>query len=451
MSYSDPLGRQHIRERKAAHLAKLAAETAAAASPVVRRVFASRAEWLAARRHGIGASEVSAILGLNPYRSCFEVWAGKVAECRCKIGKPSPSDLQIHEDECPLAPEENAGEAAQWGVLLEPVVRTEVASRIGRRIFIPGKETPDQHVSWFNTRLLDRGIPLFVTPDGQIDSAYVPEVSPDASVEQQQGCTNIRRTEIGAGPLLGGDALYGRCLRPLGHALTEGIPGRGHRFDLIDPRGPGLYEGKASGLFVDPGAWAAEGPTTHIIQIQAGLAVLDWSWGLLAGLIGGQTLVLHEHERDNDFIAWMLDELAKFWKLVESKTPPTPDDSLATAKALTAYYNHGVPGLTQELPAIARTWLKERREAKEQAKDAERRVTAVENQIKAAMGEAAVGFIPAPEQWDTSLGPRPDVEGFYWPTINVKAQLCEHCDAPVRQASEHRRMSELPKKIKGTL
>ena len=424
MSYSDPLGRKHIRESKEAHRAALAAaaQTQVQINPttgVFRKVFASRAEWLAARRHGIGASEVSAILGLNPYRSCFEVWANKVQPDAAHM-------LAAHM----LAADMTAdSEAATWGVLLEPVVRTEVARRIGRRIFIPGKETPDQHVSWFNTRLLDRGIPLFVTPDGQIDSAYIPEV------------TTLATSALPACRRAG-------CLRPADHETTDSLPNRGHRFDLIDPRGPGLYEGKASGLFVDPGAWAAEGPTAHIIQVQAGLAVLDWSWGLLAGLIGGQTLVLHEHERDNDFIAWMLDELQKFWKLVESKTPPTPDDSLATAKALTAYYNHGVPGLTQELPAIARTWLKERREAKEQAKDAERRVTAVENQIKAAMGEAAVGFIPAPEQWDTSQGPRPDVEGFYWPTINVKAQLCEHCDAPVRQASEHRRMSELPKKIK---
>ena len=435
MSYTDPLGRKHIRESKEAWRAEQAngSVTTHPFADLLRKTFPNRAAWLAARRHGIGASEVSAILGLNPYRSCFEVWASKMDTAPAQGG---------------IAEEAAASEAATWGVLLEPVVRTEVARRIGRRIFIPGKETPDQHVSWFNTRLLDRGIPLFVTPDGQIDSAYAAELSAAEGLADVQPCPHFYD-----GILNSQGAPVGRqqCIRPRGHATHENLPRNGHRFDLIDPRGPGLYEGKASGLFVDPGAWAAEGPTAHIIQVQAGLAVLDWSWGLLAGLIGGQTLVLHEHERDNDFIAWMLDELAKFWKLVEAKTPPTPDDSLATAKALTAYYNHGVPGLTQELPAIARTWLKERREAKEQAKDAERRVTAVENQIKAAMGEAAVGFIPAPEQWDTSQGPRPDVEGFYWPTINVKAQLCEHCDAPVRQASEHRRMSELPKKIKAGL
>lgn len=431
MSYSDPLGRKHIRESKEAWRLANDFTLTKTSETVYRKAYGTRAAWLAARRHGIGASEVSAILGLNPYRSCFEVWATKVTPGPMLPGDDLDGARIIGRE----VAEALDSEAATWGVLLEPVVRTEVARRIGRRIFIPGKESPDQHVSWFNTRLLDRGIPLFVTPDGQIDSAYIPEV------------TTLATSALSEIPA----CLRAGCLRPAGHETTDSLPHRGHRFDLIDPRGPGLYEGKASGLFVDPDAWAAEGPTAHIIQVQAGLAVLDWSWGLLAGLIGGQTLVLHEHERDNDFIAWMLDELAKFWRLVESKTPPTPDDSLATAKALTAYYNHGVPGLTQELPAIARTWLKERREAKEQAKDADRRVTAVENQIKAAMGEAAVGFIPAPEPWDTSQGPKPDVEGFYWPTINVKAQLCEHCDAPVRQASEHRRMSELPKKIRGTL
>ena len=35
-------------------------------------------DWLALRRHYLGASEVSAVLGINPYKSCFGVYVDKV-------------------------------------------------------------------------------------------------------------------------------------------------------------------------------------------------------------------------------------------------------------------------------------------------------------------------------------------------------------------------------------
>ena len=37
----------------------------------------SRAEWLALRQRGIGGSDASAIMGVNPYRSAWSVWADK--------------------------------------------------------------------------------------------------------------------------------------------------------------------------------------------------------------------------------------------------------------------------------------------------------------------------------------------------------------------------------------
>lgn len=36
-----------------------------------------RAEWLEWRRHGVGASDVAAIIGVSPYASAFSVWAEK--------------------------------------------------------------------------------------------------------------------------------------------------------------------------------------------------------------------------------------------------------------------------------------------------------------------------------------------------------------------------------------
>lgn len=61
----------------------------------------SRTEWLEHRRSGIGGSDVSAICGLNPYRSAFATWLDKTGQ-------------GVDED--------NATEAMRMGHRLEPFV-----------------------------------------------------------------------------------------------------------------------------------------------------------------------------------------------------------------------------------------------------------------------------------------------------------------------------------------
>ncbi len=41
---------------------------------------ANRPEWLEARRAGVGASDIAAIMGISPWSTPFQVWASKVAE-----------------------------------------------------------------------------------------------------------------------------------------------------------------------------------------------------------------------------------------------------------------------------------------------------------------------------------------------------------------------------------
>lgn len=65
-----------------------------------------RGEWLAARRHGIGSSDIPAILEVTDYRTGYHVWCDKRGE-----------DV------------DTAGEAALWGRLLEDVVAREWARR----------------------------------------------------------------------------------------------------------------------------------------------------------------------------------------------------------------------------------------------------------------------------------------------------------------------------------
>lgn len=72
----------------------------------------SREEWLEWRRRGIGSSEVAAVVGLDPWKSPLEVYYDKLGEI----------------------PDEDAGEAAYWGTVLEGVIADEFARRSGRMV-----------------------------------------------------------------------------------------------------------------------------------------------------------------------------------------------------------------------------------------------------------------------------------------------------------------------------
>jgi putative phage-type endonuclease len=67
----------------------------------------SRDEWLRYRNQGIGGSDVATICGLNKYKSKVELWMEKTGQIVSK----------------------EAGEAAYWGNVMEPIVRTEFTLR----------------------------------------------------------------------------------------------------------------------------------------------------------------------------------------------------------------------------------------------------------------------------------------------------------------------------------
>lgn len=73
----------------------------------------TREEWLMARRQGIGGSDVSAIAGLNKWKSAVEVYFDKL-------------------DESPV--EDITSEAAYFGNVLEEVVAQEFSKRTGLKV-----------------------------------------------------------------------------------------------------------------------------------------------------------------------------------------------------------------------------------------------------------------------------------------------------------------------------
>jgi len=65
--------------------------------------YDDRAEWLTARRSGLGASDIAGVLGISPWTTPFQVWASKVGEI----------------------PEDRDDESMRWGQILEGVILDE--------------------------------------------------------------------------------------------------------------------------------------------------------------------------------------------------------------------------------------------------------------------------------------------------------------------------------------
>lgn len=68
------------------------------------------------RRKAIGGTDVSAILGMNPWRSAHDVWLEKLGLAETKLANP---------------------EAAEWGKILEDPISQKYARETGYRIYFP--------------------------------------------------------------------------------------------------------------------------------------------------------------------------------------------------------------------------------------------------------------------------------------------------------------------------
>lgn len=73
----------------------------------------SRTEWLKERTHGIGGSDSGIVLGLNKYKTPFELWLEKTGR---------------------VLPQEIDNEAIYWGNQMEDVVAREFMKRTGKKV-----------------------------------------------------------------------------------------------------------------------------------------------------------------------------------------------------------------------------------------------------------------------------------------------------------------------------
>lgn len=141
------------------------------AARLLLRADVPRAEWLAARRLGLGGSDASTVVGLNPYESRYSLWLDKTGR----------------------GTEKDDSAAMEWGRRLEPVIAEwfvdTVRVPVRRAGLMQSRSNPWQLVS-VDRLTADGGIAEFKTTSWRTEDAEVwqdGQVPDHAELQSQHG------------------------------------------------------------------------------------------------------------------------------------------------------------------------------------------------------------------------------------------------------------------------
>ena len=164
-----------------------------------------------------------------------------------------------------------------------------------------------------------------------------------------------------------------------------------------DPRGPGVYEGKALNAFTKL-TGIMDLPDYMFIQAQHNMAVWDYEWAAFGILIGGQRLVrfpdLPDVVRDPATIAMLIDAEREFMRRVELKDPPPVDGMDATSDLIKRLYpQDSGKQVVLDAPELVTTAFDFLR-YKGELDMAEEGKAQAANRLKAAIRDASEAIIP---------------------------------------------------------
>lgn len=139
--------------------------------------------------------------------------------------------------------------------------------------------------------------------------------------------------------------------------------------------------------------WLDEIPVDVQVQMQWQMAVTGWKFGYAAASIGGQRIIVHRLDRDEQMIEHLLLIAAEFWNQVLDGTQPHLDGSVATGQLLDRL--HANPTETDVIADAAEVdkWLSIRRTAKEQLAAAEIAIQDADNHLKAMAGDGTDVYV----------------------------------------------------------
>jgi putative phage-type endonuclease len=151
-----------------------------------------------------------------------------------------------------------------------------------------------------------------------------------------------------------------------------------------------LVEIKTAGAY-KADDWAEEPPLEYQVQVQHGLAVTGFDLASLVVLIGGQRLLWVDLERNDRFIAVLIEREREFWERIQKLEPPAATG--ADKETLAKLYPKET-GTSVDLPREALDWDKRLQEAKEELKRWELVKDESEALLKGWIGEATYGVLP---------------------------------------------------------
>lgn len=161
---------------------------------------------------------------------------------------------------------------------------------------------------------------------------------------------------------------------------------------VTDPnRGQGIFEAKTAGLHASS-EWNDSLPDEYAIQVQHYLAVTGLQFACVAVLIGGNRFQWQVLERDEMTIDLIIQLESRFWRAVETRTPPPIDGSKASSELLNRLYPYGKKQQI-ELPPDALDLIEAYEMAREQEEKAAQLKDTAVNHLKSLLGENDCGII----------------------------------------------------------
>lgn len=138
--------------------------------------------------------------------------------------------------------------------------------------------------------------------------------------------------------------------------------------------------------------WREDPPLQYIVQLQIQMACTKASWGTLAALIGGVSLVWRDQLRDEAFLAAALPVLEEFRARVLRRDPPPSDGLEGTHEAVKRAWPLA-DGATIAIEPDVLSMVDEWERHKAAAKLVEREVRAAEDDLRVRMGDATFGAL----------------------------------------------------------
>lgn len=170
--------------------------------------------------------------------------------------------------------------------------------------------------------------------------------------------------------------------------IVATLDGRTDLPDIADGEDDVPWECKTA-AFIKSADWEHEPPLEYIVQVQHQMAVTGKKWASIAALVGGVAFRWADIQRDDEFIANLLQIETEFWESIQRDEPPPPDGSEITREVIKKLVPREILATPATLPAEAVDWDAARQGAKEEIAKWEAVKQEAEARIKLAIGEHA--------------------------------------------------------------